>query len=739
MQRVKNYASPRVSSLACSLLYEHCAIRRENISLYRRSRSRSSVYLQPATSSIISLLLERPSYVRTRRSVRRSRLCSTNNNHDTRYPYRYLERPRQNITEYCTTPTTTARTGTIEVSWTTNCDSRKHEGRRPDIGTRNNQGSEHNSNNRPILGWRLQYCLLLIFYYSTVPQLKMFIQDRIVGGKDEDRGDRGQYAQVAVDEDVAAPKVSRSDPESSSRGRRCCCCCFCTLVFLLCLGGAAFAAFYFGYLDPDSLTAIFHKQEQADVAPGNPPVAIPTTTGGGVPIGPSGGRPPISSRPAMPSAGVPRTPTQSRSAPPNLQSPSVPATHVPRPPVRAPTLPPKTMGGNPSAPVGTPTTTYMPPSRAAPTRMAPPTYPPSRPATSTGGMTTTPPYEPSSLYSGGSMSGSRPPTVSMSGSSSASIPGSGSGSMSEPSAGSMSGSSSGVMPGSSSGTMTSPGGLKTFISEYSPSSDLDTPSSPAYKALQWMTTSDQFTNSGGSFSAQTIQRFVLATLYFSLNGPDWNSGISSASSEWNLRSSEYQGNHVCNWANVLCSGPVSSNSNTPTTSVITGVTLDQVFSDDSSHRVSRLPAEIGLLSSLTSFQVTRNNVVGSIPTQIGALTQLTKLDLSNNALLGSIPSSLSSLTRLATLRLFNNQLTGNTQSLARISALSGLALYGNPNLSGQMTASACFSHGGLPPKVLVDCDPGPTAQCICCEEPVPSSPGMPCLDPASCSSRKCLP
>jgi hypothetical protein len=491
----------------------------------------------------------------------------------------------------------------------------------------------------------------------------MFIQDRIVGGnkgggdKSKESGDRGQYSQIAVDENQEAPKVSRSDPESTGGRRRCCCVCF--LLLFLCLGGAAFAVVYFGILDVDSFTAMFSGKDKVDAdsgdesVQGNPPVAVPAA--------PPGGNP-------------------GNTIPP-LPAPTSPPTGYTAPPIDYPSL-------NTDAPVG-----YT----ASPIAYTDPAIDyPSLNTDSPIGYTA----PPISYYS---------PSPSGYGSTTGST-------------------------GTEALVDIPPASLENLIMQFSPYSDIDSPSSAAYKAFQWMTTNDQYIHSGLLGADETFQRFVFITLYFSLNGPDWNSGGSgtTSSSKWNLQSLIYQQNHICDWSNVNCSADL----------LVTSLTLTQLFRDDSTHRISRIPSEVGLLSTLTNLEISRSNIVGAIPQGLGSLTQLSKLDLSNNALMGSLPSSLSSLTRLTALRLFNNQLTGSVPSLGfeQISGLEELMLYGNPSLSGQMNVGSTCSGGAMgPATILIDCDPSPTVVCSCCQGVRPTA-GPTCLIPTtSCSRVECCP
>ena len=97
-----------------------------------------------------------------------------------------------------------------------------------------------------------------------------------------------------------------------------------------------------------------------------------------------------------------------------------------------------------------------------------------------------------------------------------------------------------------------------------------------------------------------------------------------------------------------------------------------------------MPAQLGNLTSLTSLNLTNNQLTGSIPTQLGSLTALTNLGLGHNQLTGSIPTQLGSLTSLRSLSLYNNQLSGTIPTqLGSLTALTSLS-FGSNGLSGSI-------------------------------------------------------
>ena len=56
-----------------------------------------------------------------------------------------------------------------------------------------------------------------------------------------------------------------------------------------------------------------------------------------------------------------------------------------------------------------------------------------------------------------------------------------------------------------------------------------------------------------------------------------------------------------------------------------------------------IPADVGNLASLTTLNLSNNQLSGSIPTQLGSLASLTSLNLNNNQLSGCVPKTLQSI------------------------------------------------------------------------------------------------
>ena len=106
-----------------------------------------------------------------------------------------------------------------------------------------------------------------------------------------------------------------------------------------------------------------------------------------------------------------------------------------------------------------------------------------------------------------------------------------------------------------------------------------------------------------------------------------------------------------------------------------------------------LPAELGSLTSLTTLDLSDNQLSGTIP-DLSSLTQLQNLYLGDNQLSGTIPDWLGSLTGLQKLSLRDNRLTGTIPAeLGNLFSLDLLYLDGN-QLNGPIPA-ALGSLSGL--------------------------------------------
>ena len=117
-----------------------------------------------------------------------------------------------------------------------------------------------------------------------------------------------------------------------------------------------------------------------------------------------------------------------------------------------------------------------------------------------------------------------------------------------------------------------------------------------------------------------MQRYVSATLYEVLGGPNWED-----SANWQT------GADVCEWSGVEC------------------------FSEaDASGDERRLQAD----RTIRSIALVNNGLVGWLPPDIVSLTSLEELELHRNDIGGEIPPQLYEMTTLKTLFLDDNDLEG---------------------------------------------------------------------------------
>eukprot|EP01018_Ginkgo_biloba_P024363 Gb_40893 [translate_table: standard] len=113
-----------------------------------------------------------------------------------------------------------------------------------------------------------------------------------------------------------------------------------------------------------------------------------------------------------------------------------------------------------------------------------------------------------------------------------------------------------------------------------------------------------------------------------------------------------------------------------------------------------IPAELGILSNLTTVDISDNYLNGKIPDSIVNLTSLNTLNLSRNNLTGEIPRALSNLGELKNLDLAYNNLSRSTSTEVDDelkNRFSNTSFEGNPQLCGSLYTCEDHieDHGGL--------------------------------------------
>ena len=191
--------------------------------------------------------------------------------------------------------------------------------------------------------------------------------------------------------------------------------------------------------------------------------------------------------------------------------------------------------------------------------------------------------------------------------------------------------------------------LKFVIANFSPTSlpYLEDAGSAQYKAYIWMTKDPNYWNMEIS---TIVQRWVLAVLYYSTDGPNWKTDelpkdFAGDKSPWLSYSDE------CLWE--------SSNDSTQ------GLICDTENNYFAIHLrnlglTGTIPSELGLLSDhMRLLFFNSNELTGSLPTELGNLKALEKINLQYNQLSGSLPTEIGELKALTIAAMGNNQLTGS--------------------------------------------------------------------------------
>jgi len=157
--------------------------------------------------------------------------------------------------------------------------------------------------------------------------------------------------------------------------------------------------------------------------------------------------------------------------------------------------------------------------------------------------------------------------------------------------------------------------------------------SPQLKALQWIL-NDDFSINHSEKDEVLIQRYALATIYYSTFGDGW-----VVNDSWLSDVSE------CEWHGITCNDDY-----------VIELKLDENQLEGS------LPDEIGVLLSLESLNADDNSITGSIPSTIGNLINMIEIDIDTNYLGGTIPDEIYNLSELQILDIDTNTFTGTISS-----------------------------------------------------------------------------
>mmetsp|Transcript_33 Transcript_33/g.50 ORF Transcript_33/g.50 Transcript_33/m.50 type:complete len:398 (+) Transcript_33:87-1280(+) len=207
--------------------------------------------------------------------------------------------------------------------------------------------------------------------------------------------------------------------------------------------------------------------------------------------------------------------------------------------------------------------------------------------------------------------------------------------------------------GESNSTASDEGTLQAFIHSLSDPASFVDATSPQSRAFEWIQSNnpDYIIDDNAPNHPILVQQYVLALLYFGLNGDNWRRNDRWL---WNDAS-------VCEWytAHPYRHGQQYSYQHEEELSLCNDNGLLQILDLSGNDLEGTLPTELGHLSNqLTRIKLHRNHITGLIPTELSQLTQLEYLGLEENDLVGEIPGALGELQSLTGLVLFGNRLEG---------------------------------------------------------------------------------
>jgi len=143
--------------------------------------------------------------------------------------------------------------------------------------------------------------------------------------------------------------------------------------------------------------------------------------------------------------------------------------------------------------------------------------------------------------------------------------------------------------------------------------------SPQFKALYWLSRNP---NLDGFTRYQKMQRYVMATLYFSTSGNDWE-----RSDLWLSYADE------CTWFSH----------------VISPCDQDGILKElnlDGNRLQGTIPVELSWLHGLKRLFLRENEIRGTIPSELSRLSNLNFFQLTSNLISGSLPTELAKMTNI---------------------------------------------------------------------------------------------
>mmetsp|Transcript_13718 Transcript_13718/g.32028 ORF Transcript_13718/g.32028 Transcript_13718/m.32028 type:complete len:551 (+) Transcript_13718:36-1688(+) len=226
--------------------------------------------------------------------------------------------------------------------------------------------------------------------------------------------------------------------------------------------------------------------------------------------------------------------------------------------------------------------------------------------------------------------------------------------------------------------------VKNFASTISRSAVFEDPTSPQYKAVNFITNDAKFTSS--LLDEATLGDFyAVSAFYYSTGGDFWfecSQGSENCPSgvSWMNPDVSY-----CEWAWITCNEA--------------GRVIDIVFSDTKDNNLTgTLTSELGVLTELEQFVVVNNDIKGKLPDKLGDLTHVTHFILANNSFSGRIHDTFLENSPVEVFMVSQNKFKGNVPaSLTKITSLLQIFLDNN-RFSGPIPAD----FGSLPQLATLD-------------------------------------